>query len=109
MYNSSIANEGLQMSSFISSKFTFLPKMKVLVTEMSTLDFGRASEAFHQIYPDSIDMGLTVISAKTGQKVNYVIRKEATEDHPCWILEPTPEDARRIPGVKGTSVKIFNT
>lgn len=87
--------------------FHYIKDKKTLVAEMS--DFGGAQ--FHQVYPDSCDEGLTLVSHVTGKEVDYVVNhteKDKEGEIQFWELIPTKPSIRRVPAAKGTKIKIFN-
>lgn len=79
---------------------------KTFIAEMSELRQG-----FQQIWPDSCDFGFRVASSKTGQEARFFVDREisnAEGEVEMWILKPVPEDIRRLPGLEGVTMKIFN-
>ena len=66
---------------------------------------------FHRIYPDACDLGLTIISARTGVPVDYYVdeyKQDSDGDIWGWELKPTPESIRKVPSAYQTSLLIFN-
>ncbi len=90
-----------------TSRFSYSRDDRTFVAEMS--DFGRLN-VFHQIYPDSCDEGLTLISAKTGAEVDYIVTHTEVDDGDTlfWLLEPTKQSCRWVPAARQTKIKIFN-
>lgn len=92
-----------------TAQFDYDPKERLLVAEIS--DLGKDFR-FEQIYPDSCDPGFTMVSAKTGDLVDFVEvgqdRSDSGEDIAGWRFEPKPEHVRRNPKVKGLRVLIIN-
>ena len=95
--------------------FHYDPKDRTFSQEISTLEgngmAGGGQPTFHQIYQDSCDVGLTLVSAATGKEVDYVVsltEKDAEGDVQCWHLVPTKQALRKVPEARGTSIVIFN-
>jgi hypothetical protein len=90
-------------------EFTFVREngVDLLVTEHSDLqargiDFGR-------VYNDACDVGLTIVSQRTGRKVVYAIshtQRDIEGDLMWWDLTPAPYQ-RNVPEHTLT-VRIFN-
>lgn len=93
------------MTSLINTgRFGVNPELKRMTAFVS--DFGPDFE-FAQIYPDSADEGLTLVSQRTGQEVDWVVddvhRSEEGIDY--WVLVPaegSPES------VRGWKLYIYN-
>lgn len=97
------------MATFSTHMFTYNADTKTFITDMSDLDQGRRVEVFHQVYKDAIDGGLTLISERTMQAVDYAIESEPTDTRNFWVLVPV-RGKREIPtGAKGTKIIIVNT
>jgi len=66
-------------------------------------------ELFHYLYDDANDMGITIISLKTGAEVEYYLSSKTDDwiDYQ-WTLSPTAESVRKYPGCAGTTVTIYN-
>lgn|SRR5574343_64848 len=97
---------------FSSSMFRYDPKTREFFQEASTLSQGHGSP-FGRIYPDACDLGLTIVSANTGVHATYYLTQEGTDckvDNEVvrWVLLPTPETCRDVPGACGTRVIIWN-
>ncbi len=92
-----------------TSQFHYYAAEKEFVVEASNL--GRNQPQFHQVYPDSCDEGLTLVSAKTGKEVDYAVNhteKDREGDIAYWELTPTRESLRKVPQARGTTVTILN-
>jgi len=79
---------------------------KTFIAEMSELQ-----ARFEQIWPDSCDIGFRVASSKTGKEARFFVDREVKNNEgeiEMWILKPVPEDIRRLPGLEGVMMKIFN-
>lgn len=92
----------------LTSQFAHSKKDKSFVAEAATI--GR-SPMLGQIYPDSIDEGMILISAKTGAETKWVVVQEHHDDEGdllFWELHPTAETLRKNPQLSGYTVTIFN-
>lgn len=102
------------MAIFSSKKFDFDKHTNTFSATRSTLTpLGSRSEVFHQIFQDSCDEGLTIISTVTGVTIDYYVQLE--QYHPVykseiqsWQLMPTEDSIRKHPRASGTKVIIFN-
>ncbi len=95
-----------------TSKFSYNPKNRGFVAEASDL-CSMDQELFHQVYPDSCDPGITLISEKTGKHADYFLYRTEISDNEdrellYWTLHPTSETVRKLPALCGTYVTIFN-
>ena len=95
--------------------FHYVSNLRVFCTEISTLEaggmVGQGAPTFHQIYPDAADLGLTLVSHKTGREVDYVINdvtRNAEGEIESWELVPTTHALRRTPEARGTRILIYN-
>lgn len=78
----------------------------VFVAEAS--DLARIDEElFGLVYDDACDAGLTLVSAKTGREVVYVIVDEKRRDGDLLYYDLLPADLRERREIP-TSVRIFN-
>jgi hypothetical protein len=95
-----------------SRYFTYDAKERLFVTEMSDLDNGGTREAFGRVYDDACDVGLTIISQRTGSAVVFCLSEEKRDgegDMMYWELEVVPECCRGIQShLKGMKIRIFN-
>ena len=103
------------MAKFLSSHFQYNNKTGVFTTEMSELSAAcrpTGLPVFHQVYPDSADEGLTLLSERSGVSVDYVVDGYETnpEDNAIlvWILKPT-DRAYQVKNAIGTIIRIYNT
>jgi len=90
-----------------SKKFSYDSETKEFVAEASDLD----NRHLERIYYDACDVGLTIISDKTGFAVTYYMANEYTDaegDVTHWTYFPTTESIRTVPACIGTSVTVFN-
>jgi len=90
-----------------SAQFHCGSKRLELVAEISELGPGFR---FEQIYPDSCDLGFTMVSARTGDMVDFVQvgTDKSGEDIAGWWFEPKPEHVKKNPKVAGMRVLIIN-
>lgn len=66
---------------------------------------------FDRIYDDACDIGLSIVSHKTGAVSTFYVDKEERNDGDimAWHLKPTEGTVRRHPLLKDTTVIVFNT
>lgn len=86
-------------------------KDKVFSEEASTLFEGRRAFNWTRLYPDACDVGVILLSHKTGKEVRYYlndVHTDADNDVQYWELLPCTEDVRKHPGVEGTKILIWN-
>lgn len=91
-----------------SKQFSYNRDGKALIAEIS--DFG-PDFRFEQIYNDSCDEGLQMVSEKSGRVAKFAVNgvdKDHEGDLTAWNLIPTRETLRAIPELRGVSMKIFN-
>lgn len=64
-----------------------------------------------RIYPDACDVGFKMESERTGVVATYYLAEVERKDGDvaAWHFNPTSESIRKIAGIKGTKVTIFNT
>lgn len=91
-----------------SDLFTVNKTEKLMIAEMSDVQ-----TRWIRVYPDACDIGLEVVSRKTGHSVRFAIEKEVydnSEDHELQHIElvPTFDSVRREPAVKGWKIILFN-
>lgn len=87
--------------------FNYNKSTHTLVAEASDLGEGSWSR---QIYPDSIDRGITIIG-KNGSAVDFVIEEEIRDEEGellSWVLKPTADSIRKVPAARGIVVELFN-
>jgi hypothetical protein len=103
------------MSEFHQKQFSISRKdgRVRFVAEMSELSFGAGSRGvFRQVFPDSCDAGLTLVTAR-GNEVDYYVREEKRDregegELQVTVLVPTPQALRRCPAARGSEVHILN-
>lgn len=86
-------------------QFTVSAKEKWMASEISCLG------DFEQIYPDSADAGLTIVSEKSGAETKWVIASEnkaGCGEVVNWVLLPTTETVRHLPRLAGWYVVVYN-
>lgn len=90
-----------------SRQFSFNSTTKQLSAEISDLGPG----AIIRVWPDSCDVGVEVVSEKTGAHVKFFVSHTHVDpegDVQYYDLKPTPESLRKVPAVKGMSMILFN-
>lgn len=99
---------------FSTSMFHWTPEDGLFSQELSSLGVAPHQNAFHQLYSDACDEGITLISEVTGKEANYFVdhmdrtlTEDGWETH-GWNLLPTPETLRQSPQLKNTRVLIIN-
>jgi 5,10-methenyltetrahydromethanopterin hydrogenase len=87
------------LTSYSLSKFSYDKETGVLATEASTLQLTR----FEQIYDDACDVGISIISHKTGNVETFYLNDThyVGDDLAHWTLKP-------VNSKKNLSVIIFN-
>jgi hypothetical protein len=94
---------------YSTDRFTFDPKGKCFIAEASDLD----RNLFKQIFPDSCDEGLELVSSRTGETSKWYVNNTQysnDEDHElqAWHLIPTKESIQKYPRLQGYTMTIFN-
>lgn len=78
------------------------------VGELSDLGPGFG---FRQIYPDACDIGLVLVSQRTGQPAAfYVAEEHRTRDNEIshYSLKPIPEAVHKFPALANLKIELFN-
>ena len=69
-------------------------------------------QMFDQLSPDAIDVGLTLVSEKTGEKADYYLAhtqySECDNELQYWELLPTEKAIQDNPTLQGSSITIYN-
>lgn len=95
------------MSTYQSTQFMFHRESFMMTAEMSELRLG-----FKQIYPDAADMGVTIVSHRTGKPmdfaVNHIEYSKDGDDLLYWDLIPAYKERIRDPLLKRLRVRIYN-
>lgn len=96
----------LHMYPFPSDRFTYNASDKTFTAEASDLQDNH----LQRIYDDACDVGLTIVSTKTGIAITYYMEAEYYREGELthWVYLPLTEDVRKHPSAEGTSVTIFN-
>ena len=66
---------------------------------------------FQRLYTDGCDIGLELVSEKTGYiSVWYIsdVDKDGEGDMRFWVLYPTAESLDQFPGLRGYKMVIYN-
>ena len=99
---------------FQTSQFHWSPDLGLFSQELSSLGVRPTQNAFHQLFPDACDQGITLISEVTNKEAHYYVDKvdqtlteDGWETH-GWNLLPTSETIRRMPRLKNTRVLVNN-
>lgn len=98
----------LTRSTFSTRDFSY--KDGVFAQEASTLRFNSLRH-LAQIYDDAGDVGVALISHKTGVVIRYALLDEIRDREGeilSWEFAPIDEDKRKHRGCRGTRVTIFN-
>ena len=90
-----------------TTKLTWNPATRTFSAEVS--DFGHGFN-FDRVYADSCDLGVVVVSHKTGKAAKYAIEKIVKDEGEVvsWELVPTRDAVRMNPTLRGTKVVLFN-
>jgi hypothetical protein len=83
---------------------TYDKKTKTFIGEAS--DFPNVS-SFHRIYPDACDVGVTLISHKTGKEADFVLNEQLTGNGK-WEFEVSHISAKKHPSLHGAKLIIIN-
>ena len=92
----------------VSTKyFYWYPKEGQFRQEISSL--GKHFK-FDRIYLDACDVGLTLVSEKTGSEATYYVDEEHIENGEIthWTLYPTVETRKKYLQLARTSIVIWN-
>jgi len=98
----------LNANSTISTlRVSYNKDSRVFVADIS--DFGPGFK-FGQVYPDSCDEGMRLVSHKTGHEADFVVVDAETNDGDvlCWKLSATRQAVRRNPNLAGVTMTIYN-
>jgi hypothetical protein len=95
---------------FSTSQFWWTPKSGLFSQDLSSLCRDPRVSIFHQLYNDSCDAGITLISDKTGKEADFFVNEVDMHDGEVqgWYLLPTPETIRKLPRLNNTRVLIIN-
>lgn len=102
-------DKNFMLNEFSSKQFTL--SGKTLVAEISELSSGNRRQVFGQVYQDSCDEGLRVVSAKTGASVDFYVYKTdngSEGEIAGWRLRPTRESIKRVPTCERVEVLVIN-
>lgn len=95
---------------FSTDMFHWTPEDGLFSQELSSLNVTPNQNAFHRLYNDACDEGITLVSHITDEEATYYIDKVDSSfgDVQGWHLLPTPETIRQFPRLKNTKVLIIN-
>jgi hypothetical protein len=94
-----------------STRELFVHPDKTLSADISDLSGGGTKQVFGQIYPDSCDEGLVLVSHKSGAEVRMYVTKtvrDCENDITHWCLRSVPEDERLLGLSRTIELTIFN-
>ena len=94
-----------------SVHFNYDTKTKTFSEEISTLTGGNYSIPWSRLYQDACDVGIFLVSERTGKVVRYYLaetKQDREGDIQYWMLVPVSEDVRKNPGAMGTKIMIWN-
>lgn len=97
----------LNIAPISSDRFSFDAKTRLFTAEASDLQ----NQHLNPLYDDAADVGLVMVSSKTGKTVRYYMIHEtrgAENEIESWDYYPTTESIREVPECQGTSVTVFN-
>jgi len=90
-----------------SNRFTFFKPKNEFVADISDLGAFR----FQRLYDDAADVGLALLSSKTGKIALFYLQCEHTNgdgDITHWTLFPTKEAIKKNPGLAFVTMTIYN-
>lgn len=96
----------------LSNLFEYDVDTQRFSAEISMLSAGGKRPAFCQIFNDSADEGLVLVSRHTGTEVHYVANRTNSNNEGeilSWELIPTDASLRKVPSCRGTSIVVYNT
>jgi len=93
-----------------SSRFSYNAERKEFCAEISEIQHG-GSNPLGPLYHDAADAGFVMISAKTGDAVQFYLsdeQRDADRDVKFWEFKPTEYSIRKNPALAGVTVIILN-
>jgi hypothetical protein len=99
------------MATYSSDKFIWNSQTKQLTTFASDLgSLQSGAPEFHRLYSDACDVGIDIVSAKTGTIATFYLGEAEYRDGDLqfWPLFPTSETLKKQPQLAGSKVVIFN-
>ena len=96
------------MTRISTDRLTWSKQTRSFVAEIS--DFNGTNLQLARLYPDACDVGLTLVSHRTGREATYALYQEVRSEGEvqAWEFTPTRETLRAQPQLKGTKVVLFN-
>lgn len=93
-----------------SNMFDYVSDSKTFVTDVSQLSHSRL-DPLSQLYHDACDEGFVMVSAKSGDEVEFYMDEvlHHGEDIGGWRFKPTTAAVWWNPKLADVSVSIFNT
>ena len=95
---------------FSSDSFDYDPATKCFTAEISDLAAVCNTFVFHWVYDDAMDLGLSIVSSRTGAEIIYAAEVDIDDEGDVmqWTLYPTPESIQQHPSCLGTTVVVYN-
>jgi len=93
-----------------TSKFTVTKSTKIMVGELSEMEINRHTSIEHHLYCDALDVGITLVSHKTGVFTTWYSDHDI-KDHEGelagTIYKPTSETELKCPQLVGWEVHVL--
>lgn len=90
-----------------TNQFSYQPHTRTFISDVSDL----GPQVFERIYDDACDVGVQLVSAKTGKVIPFLMNDEVRDfdnDILRWNFVVEPTYARRNPSIADLKVVIFN-
>lgn len=98
------------INALCTSKFTVTKSTKIMVGELSELEINRHTSIEHRLYYDALDVGITLVSHKTGEFTTWYMDHDI-KDHEGELVgtvyKPTPETKLKCPQLDGWEVHVL--
>lgn len=95
-------------SQISTTKFTWVPKTREFIAEISDL---HGSNPLGALYNDACDAGFVLVSQKTNLAIPFYLRetqRDADHDVKFWEFHPCNEAVRQNPSFEDVTVIILN-
>jgi hypothetical protein len=95
------------MATILSSKFDYNRDTMQLIADVSDLGV----DPFERVYGDACDVGIRIVSVRTGRSVMFVVHQEVRDaegDILYWILKAVRDPRQQEPVLQLLTVKVFN-
>lgn len=88
-----------------SDRFCYNRDTKTMSAEVSDL-----GDVWVQAYPDAADMGIEIISSRTGKSVMFVVHEEKWNDGDLlyWVLKAVKNPRNHAPIFDQLTVVVYN-